>query len=446
MAARGTSRATRRRESGVRRDLAPRPDRPHIRRRSTKTHPRRRSRERAHASGPARARPGGHAVLLGPDVPSPGAPAQAGATVQGQGDRVGPGTARRHRRRAAGAARLQVRHRPRHRPGRPPSARVLDARVRGSGTGRLGRVGGADLALGLGRAARARRLAARPLRAHPVARARLLRAKPRRLADLAPDQRRGRARGARDGRAHFQRSEHAAAVRHRRHAALPRLAPGAGDAVAVPADGGGDRALPHLLGARLPSHARAPRRRHGDPRRRISRARASSRRSGARSSNAESFAVVSNSYRERQPAHRSAERLVLPVRRLARLGLDRDRARLRRRPLLRRSDHARDAVRVHALPLEFLRPDPGALAALQHVPGRQRGARQDLRRHGHGARAPGRGGRPRAAADRGRGRTARRALPIRPGRRGAARHRPRRRAPARPSRWSATLAQASRRW
>ncbi len=66
---------------------------------------------------------------------------------------------------------------------------------------------------------------------------------------------------------------------------------------------------------------------------------------------------------------------------------------LRRHALLRRRDHDRHAVRVHALPGELLRPDPGALAALQHVPGGQRGARQDLRRHGHAARAARRRGR-----------------------------------------------------
>ena len=99
VAARGQSRATRRRESGVRRDLAPRPGRAHIR-------VARRGRTRGGALVSARMRPpprvlapGGHAVLLGPDVPPPGAPVQAGATVQGQGDRVGPGAARRHRRR-----------------------------------------------------------------------------------------------------------------------------------------------------------------------------------------------------------------------------------------------------------------------------------------------------------------------------------------------------------
>ena len=130
----------------------------------------------------------------------------------------------------------------------------------------------------------------------------------------------------------------------------------------------------------------------------------------------------------RQPAHRPAQRLVLPVRRPAQRGLDRDRARLRRHALLRGRDHGRHAVRLHALPGELLRPDPGALAALQHVPGGQRGARQDLRRDGH--RSPScTTGRAREVLPpiEGAVELSDRALRLRPGRRGAARHRPQRR-------------------
>ena len=124
-----------------------------------------------------------------------------------------------------------------------------------------------DLPLGLGRPARARRPAPRPLRAHPEARARLLRAQPRRLADLAPDERRRCARGARHRRPLLERPEHPAPVRHGGRAVLPRLAARARDAHGVPADGARDDALPHLLGARLPPHARAAGRRHRDARR-----------------------------------------------------------------------------------------------------------------------------------------------------------------------------------
>ena len=50
------------------------------------------------------------------------------------------------------------------------------------------------------------------------------------------------------------------------------------------------------------------------------------------------------------------------------------------------NDHDRDAPRLHALPVELLRPGPAALAALQHVPLRGRRARQDHGRARRGAR------------------------------------------------------------
>ena len=147
-----------------------------------------------------------------------GACSRLRAALQGQGDPVG-----RSRCSPAPASALlaplagQARDRPRHRPGRPRTRSsfwtlaFVVAALR-----RLGRVGGADLPLGLGRAARARRPAARALRPHPDARARLLRAQPRRLADLAPDQRRRRARGSRHRRARLERAEHARCCSARR--------------------------------------------------------------------------------------------------------------------------------------------------------------------------------------------------------------------------------------
>ena len=51
----------------------------------------------------------------------------------------------------------------------------------------------------------------------------------------------------------------------------------------------------------------------------------------------------------------------------------------------RRRDHARDAVRLHALRAELLRPGPAAVAALQHVPLGDGRARQDHRRARRGA-------------------------------------------------------------
>ena len=64
----------------------------------------------------------------------------------------------------------------------------------------------ADLPDQLGRRARADRPARRPVRAHPAARPRLLRAQPRRRRDLAPDQRRRGAEHAGHRRAHHPAS------------------------------------------------------------------------------------------------------------------------------------------------------------------------------------------------------------------------------------------------
>jgi len=81
-----------------------------------------------------------------------------------------------------------------------------------------------------------------------------------------------------------------------------------------------------------------------------------------------------------------------------------------------------DPRRVPRLTLELLRPRPAAVAALQHIPVRRRGARQDHRPLGRGAevldsaaRAPRPGGRPRRFEDvrfaYGRGPSAARARP-----------------------------------
>ena len=158
------------------------------------------------------------------------------------------------------------------------------------------------------------------------------------------------------------------------------------------------------------------------------------------------FHGVNDRYRAANYETIDPERDLLPRRRPARDDRDGDRVRLRRLARLPRRDDHRHAVRLRALPLELLRPDPAALAALQHVPLRDRRAGQDHRRARRGAA----GGRPRrrarAAADR-------RARPLRgrplrlragvPG--GAARARARRARRARRSPSSATPAPASRR-
>ena len=84
------------------------------------------------------------------------------------------------------------------------------------------------------------------------------------------------------------------------------------------------------------------------------------------------------------------QRPLLPVRRPALDGRARRGARLRRPPLLPERDHARDAVRLHALRAELLRPGAAALAALRHLPLGHGRAGQDRRRARPGAR----GGRP----------------------------------------------------
>ena len=95
------------------------------------------------------------------------------------------------------------------------------------------------------------------------------------------------------------------------------------------------------------------------------------------------------------------QRPLLPGRRLPLLARDRDRARLRRLPApLHDQVSVGHAARVLPLPRELLRSRPAAVAALQHVPLRDGGARQDHGGARRGARDRRRAGRARAAADR----------------------------------------------
>ena len=205
---------------------------------------------------------------------------------------------------------------------------------------------------------------------------------------------------------------------------LPRLAPGAGHHDRVPADGGRDGAVPPLLGPRLPAHARAAR--AASPRRcrRTCPACASMQAFGREETNLANFrsrqrrATATPTCR---PSHANA--CYFPfVELLSTLGtaivlgyggwL-----------YIQGDVETRHAGRVHRLPDELLRPGAAALAALQHLPAAQRGARQDLRRARHRADARRPAGRRRPADDRRRGRLRRRPLrlPRRP--RGAARPR-----------------------
>ena len=102
------------------------------------------------------------------------------------------------------------------------------------------------------------------------------------------------------------------------------------------------------------------------------------------------FRAVAGRYREANMQTVVLNGLYFPFVDLLSTARARRRARLRRPPLLRGRALARDALRVHALRPELLRPRAAALAALQHVPLRGGGARQD---HGRARRAA-RGRRP----------------------------------------------------
>ena len=105
------------------------------------------------------------------------------------------------------------------------------------------------------------------------------------------------------------------------------------------------------------------------------------------------FREISDRLPAGEPADGRPERPLLPVRRPALDDRARGRARLRRPPVLPGRADDRHALRLHALRPELLRPRPGALAALRHVPLGDGRARQDHRRPRRGAR----GGRPRRA-------------------------------------------------
>ena len=160
---------------------------------------------------------------------------------------------------------------------------------------------------------------------------------------------------------------------------------------------------------------------------RTSPACASCRRSRASAAARENFRRVGEAYRQRNQRDGRPERRLLPVRRPALVARDRDHPRLRRLPRLRRADDDRRPDGVPRLRDDLLRPGAAALAALQHVPLRRRGARQDhggARRGAAGDRRAGR--RARSTGIRGHVRFDGRPLLLRHRPGGAARHRPRR--------------------
>ena len=253
----------------------------------------------------------------------------------------------------------------------------------------------------LGRRTRPRRPPEQALRAPGAAVARLLRAQPRRRRDQPDHERRRGARPARHRRRHEPDPEHAAPGRHGRRPLPARLAARAGDADGADPDGARHGLVPQPLEPRLPPRPRAPRPRDGDARRGH---RWDARRPvvHARAGAAEGLPRRQRPLPGRELRDDGPERDLLPRRRPARDGGDRDRLRLRRLARLPRRDDRGHALRLRALSLELLRPDPAAVAALQHVPLRDRGARQDHRRPRRGAA----GRRPRRGRVAGAGSTA----------------------------------------
>ena len=153
----------------------------------------------------------------------------------------------------------------------------------------------------------------------------------------------------------------------------------------VPLLGARHGGLPQALVAQLPPRAREARPGHGDARR-GHRRHARAPGVHARARRARELPRGEPALPRRQPGDGRPERRLLPLRRPALVDRDRDRARLRRLPGLRREHDDRRPDRVPRLPDELLRPGAAALAALQHVPlGRGR-AGQDHGRARGGAR------------------------------------------------------------
>ena len=325
-----------------------------------------------------------------------------------------------------------------------PGARDRCGRVRRGRRGRLARGHGTDVPHELGRRAGAGRPAAAALPPSRPPLARLLRAQPHGCDRLAAHERRRGAGPAGHGRGHEPRPELPRSRRLGDHPRPARLAPRARHARRVPVDGGRHGDLPPALDARVSPRPRAarPGHRHAagghlrDAGRPGLRARAEGRRALPRSE---------HQLPRGQPRDRRPQQRLFPVRRPAGDGGHRGRPRARKLPGLRRLPDDRNPVRVHRLPDELLRPGPAALPALQHLPRGRRGARQDHRPDGGGAR------------DRG---PARRSAPL-PRARAASASTPSasatatgprsctastsRSPPAPPSPWSATPAQGNRR-
>ncbi len=263
-----------------------------------------------------------------------------------------------------------------------------------------------DLPVELGRRAGAARPAHGHLPAPDAPGARLPRAHAHRAHREPPDQRHRGARAAGHRRGDLAR--HQRAHLHRRRGDPVRLRRRARPAHVrdLPGARRRHRPLPRLLGPRLPAHPRARRRRPrdapGDP-------LGHPRGAGLRPPGALAAGLPA---RQRgvprgQHGHDPALGRLLPGRRVPVGHRHRDHPVLRLHAGARPGhEHRRDGG-LRRLPVELLRPDPAAVAALQHVPVGDGGPREDLRRARHRARDRRRPRRRAAAAHRGAHRAAR---------------------------------------
>ena len=228
-----------------------------------------------------------------------------------------------------------------------------------------------------GRGAHARRPAQPSLPPPAAAVARVLRAQPRRRPDQPADERRRGARPARHRRRHLADPEHAHARRRRGDPLRPLVEARARDAHRHPGARGRDRDLPQEVGPLLPARPRDARQRDGDTRRGHRRharpagvhprARGPARTSGA---SARPTAGATGRRSIQNAVYFPFVDLLSSLATAIILGYG-------GLPRLRRADDDRRPHRVPRVRDDVLRPGAAALAALQHVPLRRRGARQD---------------------------------------------------------------------
>ena len=319
-------------------------------------------------------------------APQAAAPAALLPALHGAGAHHGRADAGGHRLRPGRAGARPVRDRPRHHRARQGRAGAVGGRLRGHRPGRLAGRLLPDLPLELGRRAGAAGPAHRHLPPPDAPRAGLPRAHPHRAHRQPPDQRHRGARPARDRRRHLAGGQRAHLPRRGGDPVHLRRRAGPADLRDLPAAGHRDRALPRLLDPGLPAHPRARRRRAlhaaGDP---LGHPRGAGLR--PRGAHQEALPRGQRGVPRGQHVHDPPLGDLLPGGRVPVGHRDRDHPVLRRHPGARPGhEHRRDGG-LHRLPVELLRPDPAALAALQHLPVGHGGPGEDLRGARHPARA-----------------------------------------------------------